>query len=37
VSDSENEEITVLATADGEITPAGLRSQADREPATRVG
>ncbi|MCZ6480970.1 MAG: carcinine hydrolase/isopenicillin-N N-acyltransferase family protein [candidate division NC10 bacterium] len=36
-SDSENEEITVLATADGEITPAGLRSQAAREPATRVG
>lgn len=29
----EKEEITVLATVGGEITPAGLLSQGDREPA----
>lgn len=32
--EGEEEEITVLASADGEITPHGLRSQADREPVT---
>ena len=32
----EGEEITVLATAEGEITPAGLQSQAGREPVTGV-
>jgi hypothetical protein len=30
---SKDEEITVLATLEGEITPAGLKSQGAREPA----
>lgn len=35
-SGREQEETTLLATAEGEITPAGLRSQAGREPVTGV-
>lgn len=33
-SDGEKEEITVLATTDGEITPAGSRSRGSGEPVT---
>ncbi len=32
-SDGEDEEITMLATFEGEITPAGLQNQGGREPA----